>query len=87
MSGDKYSDSRERMRRNVEMPTSSSELMQFAVRCYLENLAFPTDKPSLVAQAVQWGAPPEVMEMLNAIEDRQYQNAAEVTGDLGMMQQ
>jgi len=87
MLGNDNLDPRERMRKSADLPTNTSELMQYAIRSYLQNFNFPADKDSLLRQARHWGAPQEVMGLLTQIQSREYQNAAEVTGKLGLMQQ
>jgi len=73
------------MDRMENLPTNNSELLQYAVAHYLQNLEYPADKPQLLQQAKYLGAPQEVMETLDRLPEGKFQNADDVTGNMGMM--
>ena len=50
---------------------------------YLEGINFPAQKRDLVKYAKEKGADMEVMRMLKDLPERQYENAADVSSELG----
>lgn len=55
------------------------------VQKYLTRVDFPVNKEGLIRQAKQNNAPDEVTTLLNQLEDQDYENATEVSEEIGML--
>jgi hypothetical protein len=53
------------------------------IQSYLSGVDYPASKQSLVGHAQSQGAPQEVLDILQELDEKEYQSPAEVTQEVG----